>query len=308
MLSHGRGFPTLRGLSGGPTSTVASVSLRLVHSVDILGPLFPGRDGGGSPRCHDASISVHAVLLDPAGVSSDSRHLRSPTVAFQICVPVGLRMLPEAQSLHLRYGLDIALSTLNSCLYLHEPKARFAVRRLVPFPGREVQPVEAPGLSWRTEISEDVQALAHELHSPKVDYLGIAVGMKSFCKQFSERQNVKIDFSDEGLTTVPRDISLCLFRVLQEALHNALKHSGVRNFNVELRGASDAVQLTVRDSGFGFDSEVAMKGSGLGLTSIKERLKLVEGSLSINSQANAGTTIQACVPLSSGSDAMRPAG
>jgi len=158
------------------------------------------------------------------------------------------------------------------------------------------------------EISEDVQALAHELHSPKLDYLGIAVAMKSFCKQFSERQNVKIDFSDEGLTTVPRDISLCLFRVLQEALHNALKHSGVRHFNVELRGASDAVQLTVRDSGVGFDSEVAMKGSGLGLTSIKERLKLVEGSLSINSQANAGTTIQACVPLSSGSDAMREAG
>jgi signal transduction histidine kinase len=182
------------------------------------------------------------------------------------------------------------------------------VRRLVPFPGREFHPLEAPGLSWRTEISEDVQALAHELHSPKLDYLGIAVAMKSFCKQFSERQNVKIDFSDEGLTTVPRDISLCLFRVLQEALHNALKHSGVRHFNVELRGASDAVQLTVRDSGVGFDSEVAMKGSGLGLTSIKERLKLVEGSLSINSQANAGTTIQACVPLSSGSDAMRAAG
>src|SRR5260370_16465600 len=149
MLSHGRGFPTLRGLSGGPTSTVASVSLRLVHSVDILGPLFPGRDGGGSPRCHDASISVHAVLLDPAGVSSDHRHFRSPTVAFQIFDPVGLRMLHEAQSLHLRSGLDIALSTLNSCRYLHEPKTRFPVMRLVPFPGPQVHPLETAGLSLR---------------------------------------------------------------------------------------------------------------------------------------------------------------
>src|SRR5260221_11384068 len=157
LLPNVRGFPTLRVLSASPTSTVASVSLRLVHSVDILGPLPPDQDSGGSPRCHDASISVHAVLLDPAGVSSDHRHFRSPTVAFQIFDPVGLRMLREAQSLHLRYGLDIALSTLNSCRYLHEPKTRFPVRRLVPFPGRELPPLEAPGLSWRTEVGPQVK-------------------------------------------------------------------------------------------------------------------------------------------------------
>ena len=152
LLPHVRGFPAFRVLSASPTSTVASVSLRLVHSVDILGPLQPDQDSGGSPRCHDASISVHAVLLDPAGVSSDHRRFRSPTVAFQIFDPVGLRMCHEAQSLHLRYGLDIALSTLSSCRYLPEPKTRFPVRRLVPFPGREFHPLEAPGLSWRTEI------------------------------------------------------------------------------------------------------------------------------------------------------------
>jgi hypothetical protein len=121
------------------------------HSDDILGPLRPDQDGGGSPRCHDASISVHAVLLDPAGVSSDHRLLRSPTVAFQVFDPVGIRMCHEAQSLHLRYGLDIALSTLNSCRHLHEPKTRFPVGRLVPFPGREFHPLKAPGLAWRTE-------------------------------------------------------------------------------------------------------------------------------------------------------------
>jgi PAS domain S-box-containing protein len=158
------------------------------------------------------------------------------------------------------------------------------------------------------EISEDVQALAHELHSPKLDYLGVAAAMKSFCRVFSEHQNVKIDFSDEGLTTVPKEISLCLFRVLQEALHNALKHSGVRHFTVDLLGAPDAVQLTVRDSGVGFDPDVAAQGSGLGLTSMKERLKLVDGIVSIDSRANGGTTIQARVPLSSGTDAMRAAG
>jgi len=157
------------------------------------------------------------------------------------------------------------------------------------------------------EISEDIQALAHELHPPKLDYLGVAAAMNSFCKEFAERHNVTIDFSDEGLNTVPSEISLCLFRVLQEALHNALKHSGVRHFMVELRGAADTVQLTVRDSGVGFDPDVMVQGSGLGLTSMKERLKLVDGIFSIDSQANRGTTIRARAPLSSGSDAMRAA-
>jgi PAS domain S-box-containing protein len=158
------------------------------------------------------------------------------------------------------------------------------------------------------EISEDVQALAHELHSPKLDYLGLGMVMKSFCREFSERQNVKIDFRDEGLTTVPKEISLCLFRVLQETLHNALKHSGVRHFNVELRGAPEAVQLTVRDSGVGFDPDSVVKGTGLGLTSIKERLRLVDGIVFINSRPNGGTTVYARVPLSSGSDAMSATG
>ena len=116
-------------------------SIRLTYSA-----CFPGRDGGGSPRCHDASISAHAVLLDPAGVSSDHRLLRSLTVAFQVFDPVGLRMCHEAQSLHLRYGLDIALSTLNSCRHLHEPKidSRWVGSSLS---GAGVSPAESAGLS-----------------------------------------------------------------------------------------------------------------------------------------------------------------
>ena len=136
-------------------------SIRLTYSACIS----TDQDGGGSPRCHDASVSVHAVLLDPAGVSSDHRLLRSPTVAFQVFDPVGLRICHEAQSLHLRYGLDIALSTLNSCRHLHEPKTRFPVGRLVPFPGRESHPLKAPGLSWRTE-----KFLQVEIHHPAVSF------------------------------------------------------------------------------------------------------------------------------------------
>ena len=111
-------------------------SIRSAYSA----PIQAGQDNGGSPRFHDASVSVRAVLSDPAGVSSDHRPWRSPTVAFQVFDPVGLRMCNEAQSLHLRYGPDIALSTLNSCCYLHEPKTRFPVGRLITLAGAGISP------------------------------------------------------------------------------------------------------------------------------------------------------------------------
>src|SRR6516164_4631897 len=133
------------------------IFLRMVHSVDILGSLHPGQDGGGSPRCHDASISAHAVLLDPAGVSA------TIAVFGRLLLPSRYLILSasgflshEAQSLHLRYGLGIALSTLNSCRCLHEPKTRFPVGWLFPFPGREFHPLEAPGLTWRTKVRSNV--------------------------------------------------------------------------------------------------------------------------------------------------------
>jgi len=104
------------------------------------------------------------------------------------------------------------------------------------------------------------------------------------------------------------DISLCLFRVLQEALHNSTKHSGVRHFEVRLWGTSSEIHLTVRDSGVGFDSEAARASLGLGLVSMEERLKLLNGMFSIESQPQRGTTIHARVPLSSEKDYLRAIG
>jgi PAS domain S-box-containing protein len=160
-----------------------------------------------------------------------------------------------------------------------------------------------------SHIAGDVQALAHELHSPKLEYLGIAVAMKSFCKEFSQRQKVETDFTQEGFPRmVPRDISLCLFRVLQESLHNAAKHSGVRRFEVRLRAASDEIELTVHDAGVGFDPQASMNDRGLGLISMEERLQLVNGTFSIESQPNRGTTIRARVPLNSADASMQATG
>jgi len=159
------------------------------------------------------------------------------------------------------------------------------------------------------EIGRDIQSLSHELHSSKLEYLGIVVAMRSFCKEFGEQQKVKVDFEAKGVPSpLPSDISLCLFRVLQEALHNAAKHGRVGHVAVRLWEAADEVHLTVTDAGAGFDSEAVKSSRGLGLISMEERLKLMKGSLSIASQLKRGTTIHAHVPLSSGTDSMRVAG
>jgi len=159
-----------------------------------------------------------------------------------------------------------------------------------------------------SEIAADIQALSHQLHSPRLEYLGIVAAMRGFCQELAEQQKVEIDFRSHDLSNpVPPNVSLCLFRVLQEALHNAAKHSGAPRFAVQLWGTPGEVHLTVSDSGVGFDLETAMKGRGLGLLSMQERVRLMNGTISIGSKPGH-TMIDACVPLTSEIDSMRAAG
>src|SRR5215468_7274206 len=108
------------------------------------------------------------------------------------------------------------------------------------------------------QLGQSIQGLSHRLHSSKLDYLGIAAAAHSFCEEMSAQYHVQIDFRQTGTPRkLPREVSLCLFRVLQEALQNAVKHSGVRQFRVELRGARGELELIVSDSGVGFDQQEA---------------------------------------------------
>lgn len=148
------------------------------------------------------------------------------------------------------------------------------------------------------EIISDVQALSHELRPPRLLHLGLVAAMQGFCQDLAVQHSVEIDFASEHVPNdVPSDISLCFFRVLQEALHNAVRHSHVRHFEVQLRGTANAMYLMVRDEGVGFDFEAAARGKGLGLSSMRERLKLIGGELFVKSQPAGGSTVLGRAPL-----------
>ncbi len=148
------------------------------------------------------------------------------------------------------------------------------------------------------DIANEVQAISHQLHSSKLDYLGLGAALKGFCEEFSKQHHVEVQFTERDVPEhLPRDISLSLFRVTQEALHNAVKYSGAGRFAVEVTGSAGEVQLEVKDWGAGFDVEEAKRNRGLGLVSMQERVNLVGGGFSIESDPGAGTTIIAVVPL-----------
>ena len=153
-----------------------------------------------------------------------------------------------------------------------------------------------------SEIAGDVQSLSHELHSSKLEYLGIVSAISGFCKEFGKQHAADVEFAEQNVPpNLPKDVSLCLFRVVQEALNNAIKYSGTRQIAVTLSGADNEVQLVIKDAGAGFDVERAKQDRGLGLVSMQERVHLVHGYFDIQSRPGAGTKIVTVVPVTTAS-------
>jgi PAS domain S-box-containing protein len=146
------------------------------------------------------------------------------------------------------------------------------------------------------KLGTDIQTIARRLHSSQLDYLGLASAAAALCRELRAQHGVEIDFCCGELPRLPKDVSLSLFRVLQEALQNAIKHSGVRSFGVELGEGAGQVWLTVTDRGSGFDPARADKQQGLGLISMRERMRLVQGVFAVESEPGLGTTIRCTVP------------
>ncbi len=148
------------------------------------------------------------------------------------------------------------------------------------------------------EISSDLHALSHQLHSSKLEHVGLVAALNGLCSEISGKFDIPVQFTEPGFPlTIPKDVALCLFRVAQEALTNVVKHSGAKSAQVHLSQTEQAVTLRISDQGSGFDPDSGSSRDGIGLIGMSERLRLIGGRLSINSQFSRGTDVIIEAPL-----------
>jgi PAS domain S-box-containing protein len=147
------------------------------------------------------------------------------------------------------------------------------------------------------DITSDVHNISRRLHPSQVELLGLAPALNNFCREFADRNSMRIQFTSACLTCkLPEDASLCLFRVAQEAIRNVHKHSGCREALVELDESSGSLRLRISDRGTGFDPNSVEASQGLGLLSMEERLRSMGGELFVHSRPGGGTSIEASIP------------
>lgn len=156
------------------------------------------------------------------------------------------------------------------------------------------------------ELSTDVHNLSHRLHSTKLQHLGLRAALHELCQQISTRHNILIQLDVDSVPSfLPELISLCFYRVAQEALKNAVKHSGSPRIEVRVTCGEQILRMHVQDFGRGFDA--ASPGSGLGLMTMQERLRMIGGALQIDSFPQQGTAVVAEVQLERASMAAKVA-
>jgi signal transduction histidine kinase len=148
-----------------------------------------------------------------------------------------------------------------------------------------------------SRLSQDVHGLAYRLHPTVLEDLGLGDALRSECERVSKGQGLSVDWHIDTLPAgIAPAVTVCLFRVAQEALRNIVRHSGAQSASVTLRPKEGGLQLLVTDDGVGFEPK-AGRSAGLGVASMRERVREVGGKFSICSEPGAGTTVQAWAPL-----------
>jgi len=152
-------------------------------------------------------------------------------------------------------------------------------------------------LKGTKEMSSDLHSLSHQLHSSKLELVGLVSALSGLCKEMGEKYKLEIHFTKSGtLPKFTKDVELCLFRVTQEALSNVVKHSQSERAQVDLGANPMGVSLRITDAGKGFEPDLSNPEAGIGLVGMRERLRLVGGRLSVKSELLHGTEILAEVP------------
>ncbi len=156
------------------------------------------------------------------------------------------------------------------------------------------------GLSQQVKgLSSAVHNLSHRLHPSTLERLGLVTAVGSLCQELSRQYDIQVAYTHQGIpTALPDDIALALYRVVQECLQNVVKHSAAPEAQVDLSGSPKVIRLRVSDPGGGFDPQSRSPNPGLGLVSMQERLRSVDGTFAIRSQPSRGTQVDVSIPLS----------
>ena len=151
----------------------------------------------------------------------------------------------------------------------------------------------------RTEgLSNDLHRMTHQLHPAALEHLGLIPALRGHCAEFSRNQGIRVWFQvAPWLDPVPREAAVCLYRITQEALRNVAKYSRAQQAWVEINQEGNEIRLRIEDKGVGFDSTIPMAGKCLGLISIRERVQLLSGSVTIKSAPGKGTSVEVRVPV-----------
>lgn len=168
------------------------------------------------------------------------------------------------------------------------------------FPESDKALIESVNMMWEktTELSADIHKLSHRLHSSKLQHVGLLTAAKSLCEETSRHHALQVEFGFHDMPEeIPPDVSLCFFRIIQEALNNIVKHSAAKRAQVNLSTDDSRICLRIVDAGVGFDMGSQKARTGVGLASMRERLRVLGGRIAIRSRPMEGTEIQAEAPL-----------
>jgi two-component system sensor histidine kinase UhpB len=265
-----------RGPFSSPSPVENTLALQLFLLTSVIPLLLLAALLGEQERTASALRTSNEQIQDLAGRLITSQEVERTRIARELHDDVSQRLS----------ALAITLSGLKQWL----PEG----------PGHD----EWARLRRRTaELVESVRNLSHELHPGILRHAGLAAALEAYCAEFATRHALAVSFHPAGgFERIPPDVALCLYRVTQEALWNVARHAGARGARVGLARTAGGVELTVADDGQGFDPAAARRGGGLGLISLDERVRLVRGTVELDTQPGRGTQLRVRVPWQGAAD------
>jgi signal transduction histidine kinase len=193
-----------------------------------------------------------------------------------------------ARELHDDFGQQIAALSIGMS----------NLKRQIPAEQSEAREQSEHIQTRLVQVSESIRRLSHELHPAALEFSGLGAALRGYCSEFGLLTGIQVSCKTSGgFEGLPDPVALAVYRITQEALQNVAKHARVSQAEVSLSRADGLLELSISDRGAGVEPKRTGMAAGLGLVSIKERTRLVNGTFEIESRPNQGTTLRVKIPV-----------